>query len=118
MSVTISRITPHSIAERKGLHPGDTLLTINGHDIVDVLDYQFYADECALTLRVRQIGKKLVRVIRVHKQQYEDLGLEFETFLMDKKQSCTNKCIFCFKEKYGSNNSIRYKEFTCFLCGN
>lgn len=112
MSVTISRITPHSIAERKGLHPGDTLLTINGHDIVDVLDYQFYADECALTLRVRQIGKKLVRVIRVHKQQYEDLGLEFETYLMDKQRSCRNKCIFCFIDQLpkGMRESLYFKD--------
>ncbi len=112
VSVTISHITPHSIAQKYGLHPGDKLLTINGHDIVDVLDYQFYADEVDLTLRVKQINKPLVRVIRLHKQQYQDLGLEFETYLMDKQKSCTNKCIFCFIDQLpkGMRESLYFKD--------
>ncbi|MBO5671080.1 MAG: DUF512 domain-containing protein, partial [Clostridia bacterium] len=30
------------------------------------------------------------------KQEYDDIGLEFETPLMDEKHSCENRCIFCF----------------------
>lgn len=112
MSVTISRITPGSIAARRGLHSGDMLLSINGHDIVDVLDYQFYADEEVLTLRVKQLNKTLVRVIRLRKKQYEDLGLEFETYLMDKQRSCRNKCIFCFIDQLpkGMRESLYFKD--------
>lgn len=112
MSVTVSRITPHSIAEKYGLKPGDKLLSINGHEITDVLDYQFYADESELTLRVKQIGRSLVRVIRLRKKQYEDLGLEFETYLMDKQKSCYNKCIFCFIDQLpkGMRESLYFKD--------
>ncbi len=112
MSVTISRVTPGSIAQKHHLRAGDKLLTINGHDIVDILDYQFYADEPHLILRVKQPGVKLIRVIRVHKDQYEDLGLEFETYLMDKQRSCHNKCIFCFIDQLppGMRESLYFKD--------
>ncbi len=112
MSVTVCRITPHSIAEKYGIKPGDQLLSVNGHEITDVLDYRFYIDECALTLRVKQAGKSLVRVIRLRKGQYEDLGLEFETYLMDRQKSCRNKCIFCFIDQLpkGMRESLYFKD--------
>ncbi len=112
MSVTVSSITPHSIASGYGIKPGDKLLSINGHEINDVLDYRFYIDECALTLRVKQLGKSLVRVIRLRKSQYEDLGLEFETYLMDKQKSCHNRCIFCFIDQLpkGMRESLYFKD--------
>ena len=112
MSVTILQITPHGIAEKYGLHPGDKLLSINGHEIVDVLDYQFYSKESNLTLRVKQLGKSLVRVIRLQKNEYDDLGMEFETYLMDKQRSCRNKCIFCFIDQlpHGMRESLYFKD--------
>ncbi len=112
MSVTVCRITPHSIASKYGLRPGDKLLSVNAHEITDVLDYRFYIDESDLTLRVKQLGKSLVRVIRIHKEQYEDLGLEFETYLMDKQRSCRNNCIFCFIDQLpkGMRESLYFKD--------
>lgn len=42
MSTIITAIDRHSPAERAGVQVGEQLLTINGHPIVDVLDYRFY----------------------------------------------------------------------------
>ena len=42
MSTIITAIDRHSPAERAGIQVGEQLLTINGHTIVDVLDYRFY----------------------------------------------------------------------------
>lgn len=73
---------------------GDTLISINNHEINDVLDYMYYASESELFIKaVREDTEFLVNI---SKSEYDDLGLEFETFLMDKKQSCCNKCVFCF----------------------
>ena len=42
MSTIITAIDRHSPAEKAGIQVGEQLLTINGHTIVDVLDYRFY----------------------------------------------------------------------------
>ena len=42
MSTIITAIDRHSPAERAGVQVGEQLLSINGHPIVDVLDYRFY----------------------------------------------------------------------------
>ena len=54
MSTIITSVDRHSPAERAGITPGEQLLTINGHQIIDVLDYRFYGydTDCCLELRV------------------------------------------------------------------
>lgn len=53
MSTIITSVDRHSPAERAGITPGEQLLTINGHQIIDVLDYRFYGydTDCCLELR-------------------------------------------------------------------
>ena len=59
--------------------------------------------------RLRE-GEELEFVIR--KQEYDDIGLDFETPLMDKKHSCENKCIFCFIDQLpkGLRSSLYFKD--------
>ena len=92
--VKISGIERKSLAEKAGLLSGDELVSINDNEICDVLDYRFYLTEKKLSLKVQRDGKELVFDIK--KPQYDDIGLEFETYLMDEKHTCTNKCVFCF----------------------
>ena len=56
MAVTISGVLPGSSAARKWIRPGDRLLTLNGHEITDVLDYRFYLDcpQCSRRRRGRE----------------------------------------------------------------
>ncbi|MBE6914863.1 MAG: DUF512 domain-containing protein [Ruminococcaceae bacterium] len=104
-----------SIDESSPLHgrvkPGDALLSINGNVIADVLDYKYYAYDRRLLLQFRtQTGK--LRLVKVRKDDGGDLGLEFETYLMDRPRSCANNCVFCFIDQNpaGMRPSIYFKD--------
>ncbi len=110
MSVTIKSVTAHTPASKHGIIAGDILVSINGEFIKDVLDYMYYASETTLKLVTKRDGK--YRMYRIEKGEYEDLGLEFETYLMDKKQSCCNKCVFCFIDQLpeGMRKTLYFKD--------
>ncbi len=108
--VTITAVAKRSRAARHGIRAGDILLEINGKEIRDVLDYRFYLAEETVTLTLCRGGKTLRKKLR--KECYDDIGLTFETPLMDKKQSCRNKCIFCFIDQLprGMRESLYFKD--------
>lgn len=108
--VKISGVIPGSPADRCGVQAGDLLLRINGSDIADVLDYMYYAADTDVTLDIQRSGEALS--IEVAKDEYDDLGLEFDTFLMDSKQSCSNKCVFCFIDQMppGMRETLYFKD--------
>ena len=110
MSVTIAGVEPGSIAAKSGIRPGDVLDAINGSPIRDVLDYRFYMTDTRLTLALRRKGAPLALTVR--KGEYDDLGLEFETYLMDRQHTCRNKCIFCFIDQLpkGLRDSLYVKD--------
>ncbi len=89
---------------------GEQLVSVNGHKVRDVLDYMFYAAETRITLVIENDGTE--REIHIRKDEYDDLGLEFESFLMDKKQSCRNKCVFCFIDQLppGMRETLYFKD--------
>ena len=92
--VKISGVEKKSLAEKAGILPGDELISICDNEINDVLDYRFYITEKKISLKVKRDGKEIMFDIK--KPQYDDIGLEFSTYLMDEKHTCTNKCVFCF----------------------
>ena len=108
--VEIKDIEPNSYAARAGVLRGDILLSINGHEICDVLDYRFYLTEKKICLKLHR-GPELVDVM-IHKGEYDDIGLEFDTYLMDKKQFCRNKCVFCFIDQLpkGMRDTLYFKD--------
>lgn len=111
MAVKIFDVTTGSHADKAGIKKGETLLSINSNEIVDVLDYRFYQVNRKLTLEVADEDKN-VRTIEMTKGEYEEIGLEFETYLMDKQHSCRNKCIFCFIDQLpkGMRKSLYFKD--------
>lgn len=111
MAVKIFDVTTGSHADKAGIKKGETLLSINSNEIVDVLDYRFYQVNRKLTLEVEDEDKN-VRTIEMTKGEYEEIGLEFETYLMDKQHSCRNKCIFCFIDQLpkGMRESLYFKD--------
>ncbi len=110
MSVTISSVEPHSLAARKGICGGDRLVSVNGHEIADVLDYRFYLNDRKLTLVLDTANGK--RVVTIRKEESDDIGLQFETYLMDKQHACRNNCIFCFIDQMpsGMRDSLYFKD--------
>ncbi len=109
--VCIGSVTAGSAAARAKIEAGDVLVAINGNRITDVLDYRFYLCEKKLLLTLLRGGEEYSVTIR-KKDEYDDIGLEFETFLMDKKHSCKNKCIFCFIDQLpkGLRDTLYFKD--------
>ena len=99
-----------SLAAKKRIKAGDILVSINGNEIKDVLDYRFYLTETRLDIRLLRNGRE--RCKKIKKGEYDDIGLLFDTPLMDKKHSCKNKCIFCFIDQNpkGMRESIYFKD--------
>lgn len=95
--VRICGVDKGSPAEKAGVLNDDILTNINGHEIKDVLDYMFYAAEECVSLGIIRGSDELT--LNVTKGEYDDLGMQFDSFLMDSKQSCRNKCVFCFIEQ-------------------
>lgn len=111
MAVRITSVEPGSPARRARIHKGDTLISINGNAITDVLDYRFYMTDEHLKILLCDQEKKL-RTVVVEKDEYDDLGLEFETYLMDRQMGCKNACIFCFVDQTppGMRKSLYFKD--------
>lgn len=108
--VKINSVLHGSPSDRHGVRKGDILVKINGHGIKDVLDYMYYAADTDITLEIERDG--VLMTVDIIKDEYDDLGLEFETFLMDNKQSCSNKCVFCFIDQMppGMRETLYFKD--------
>ncbi len=108
--VKICSVEKRSRAYKKRIKEGDILLSVNGNEIRDVLDYRFYLTDTLVRLKIRR-GEKEFEV-KIKKSEYDDIGLGFETPLMDKKQTCKNKCVFCFIDQNpkGMRDTIYFKD--------
>jgi putative radical SAM enzyme (TIGR03279 family) len=107
----ISRIIPDSIAFEMGFEAGDSIVTINGLQPRDLIDYQFFcADEYLELEVVDKRGKS--HFLEIEKDYDEDLGLEFETALFDGLIQCNNKCPFCFidQQPTGKRDTLYLKD--------
>ena len=108
--VKITDVMPKSRAARAGIVAGDTLVSINGKEINDVLDYRFHLANREIEIAIIREGTPLL--FHIKKQEYDDIGLDFETPLMDKKHSCENKCVFCFIDQLprGMRKTLYFKD--------
>ncbi len=101
---------------------GDTIVSINGNDILDVLDYKFFAYDRKLDVCLqRPDGTRYS--IEVKKNEGGDLGLDFESYLMDAPRACSNACVFCFIDQLprGMRKTMYFKDDDArlsFLLGN
>ena len=111
MSVIVKNVIKNSPAYKTGIKKGDTLISLNNNVIMDVLDYRFYQNDTKITLCfLNAKGKQVIKTVK--KQEFCELGLEFETYLMDRQRSCKNKCIFCFIDQLpkGMRESLYFKD--------
>ncbi|NOZ57337.1 MAG: DUF512 domain-containing protein [Calditrichaeota bacterium] len=103
----VERVERGGLAERLGLKPGDRLLAVNGEPVRDELDFQFYASDEVVELRVARDGAVLNVV--AEREFGEPWGIEFaET----RYRSCGNKCVFCFIDQnpQGLRPSLYFKD--------
>ena len=120
MAVKITGTDKGTPAERANLI-GATLLSIDGNEIHDMLDYEFFSQGSELELSVMRGGA--LEYLQISKEEYQPLGCCFQSYLIDKKHSCCNKCIFCFIDQLpkGLRDTLYFKdddERLSFLFGN
>lgn len=107
----IKTIIPGSIGDELELEPGDRVLAVNDQQIEDVFDYHYLINDEYIELAVlKRDGEEWV--FEIEKDAEEDLGIEFESSLMDDYHSCTNKCIFCFIDQLpkGMRSTMYFKD--------
>ncbi|MGL5149664.1 MAG: DUF512 domain-containing protein [Clostridium sp.] len=111
MKNVIKNVLPNSIAEEVGIEVNDSLLSINGKEIQDIIDYRFLVadEEIVLTIE-KNYGE--VWDIEIEKDYGEELGIEFDGGIMDKAKSCSNKCMFCFIDQLpkGMRDTLYFKD--------
>lgn len=107
----ILKIEEGSIASELELEPGDSLISINGNQIEDVFDYQYLTQEEYLLVLVEK-GNGEEWELEIEKDFDEDLGITFESGLMDEYKSCSNKCMFCFIDQMpkGMRETLYFKD--------
>ncbi len=107
---TIGYVEPESLASEAGIAEGDMLLSINGEAPLDILEYRYLIAEYEVELEIKKRNGD-IEVITIE-NDYEDLGIEFEEGLIDRAQSCLNKCIFCFIDQLpkGMRETVYFKD--------
>ncbi|MBE6017729.1 MAG: DUF512 domain-containing protein [Lachnospiraceae bacterium] len=104
-------VEKHSIAHKLHIKKGDKLISVNGEQIRDIFDYQFLIADEMIDLVIEKAGGKRV-TYEFEKDMGQDIGLQFDSSLMDEYRSCTNKCIFCFIDQNppGMRDTIYFKD--------
>ncbi len=97
MAVTVKNIIKGSIAEKYGIKPGNIILKINDKEVNDYLDYMYLSANEKLEIELAD------KTVKIKNPDFEPLGAEFETLLIDEAHSCRNKCIFCFIDQLPPN---------------
>ncbi len=107
----VVEVVEHSIAAEMDIEAGDFLVSINDNNIKDVFDYRFLlADEFVEIVIEKPNHEQWV--LEIEKEYTEDLGLIFETELMDELIRCKNKCKFCFIDQLPPNmrSTVYFKD--------
>ncbi|MBU3193429.1 DUF512 domain-containing protein [Clostridium algidicarnis] len=111
MNTKICEIFKDSIAEELGIEVGDKIISINGNQIKDIIDYRFLMADEYVEVEIEKSDKERW-ILEIEKDYDEKLGIEFEDAIMDDARSCSNKCIFCFIDQLpkGMRKSLYFKD--------
>lgn len=117
----IEGVAPGSIFEELEIEKGDTLLTINGMPVADIMDYRYLQADEQLMIEVEKPDGEIWE-LDVEKDFEEDLGLVFDENMLETR-TCKNNCIFCFIDQMppGMRETLYVKdddERLSFLLGN
>lgn len=111
MKNKISKIEVGGIGEEVGIEVGDILLSINGTEIQDIIDYKFLLADDYVEVEIQKSDGE-VWELEIEKEFGEDLGVEFEEAILDRAKSCSNKCMFCFIDQLpkGMRDTLYFKD--------
>lgn len=111
MKNEIAKVMAGSIAEEVGIEVGDKLISIDGNEVKDIIDYKFLVTDEELLIEVEKKHGE-VWEIEIEKDYDEDLGIVFREAILDKPRSCHNKCVFCFIDQLpqGMRETLYFKD--------
>jgi putative radical SAM enzyme (TIGR03279 family) len=107
--VIVSGVDPFTLGDEIGIEIGDRIMKVNGRNLRDFLDFQFYTgSEDHVRLEIIK-GSGEPQEIEVQVGEGEIWGLDFEYF---SPRQCANDCIFCFcnQNPTGSRESLFFKD--------
>ncbi len=109
MSAIVYSVAEGSLAKAHKIAPGNVINKINGVEVFDILEYKFLVSDKKVKLDITDNGRHKKVVI---KNNFQDLGIEFENPLIDKARSCQNKCVFCFIDQLpkGMRDTLYFKD--------
>ncbi len=107
--VVVTAVDQFALGDELGIEAGDRIMKVNGRDLNDFLDFQFYTgseDHVRLHI-IKKSGEAAALDIEVG--EGEIWGLDFEYF---SPRQCANDCIFCFcnQNPQGSRESLFFKD--------
>ncbi len=92
--VRVARVAPDSIAQELEIVAGTEIVSVNGREIEDFLDWEFMTADDELEIAVRlPSGEEIV--YEIERPEGEALGVELEPPTV---RRCANRCEFCFIE--------------------
>lgn len=90
--IKVTAVRPESIGAELGLVPGSELVSIDGRELEDFLDWEFLSAEERFLLHVRQPDGTEVE-FDIERPLDEGMGLSLEPVRI---RRCANRCDFCF----------------------
>lgn len=107
----ISKVEAKSIAEELGIEVGDTLLSINEKEVIDIIDYLYLITDEDIFIEIQKPDGEIWEM-DIEKEYGEELGVEFSNPLMDHARSCSNNCLFCFIDQLpeGMRETLYFKD--------
>jgi putative radical SAM enzyme (TIGR03279 family) len=90
--IKVTAVQPESIADELGLRPGSQLVSVNGRELEDFLDWEFLTAEEEFLLLVRQPDGEEIE-FEIDRPLGEPLGVSLEPVRI---RRCANRCDFCF----------------------
>src|SRR5436309_7168717 len=94
MAARVKTVQESSVAEELGIVSGTELLTVNGRELADFLDWEFLTADDDLIIEARLPGGEAV-VYDIERPEGEGMGVELEPPTI---RRCANRCEFCFIE--------------------
>ncbi len=98
MPAIVDSVLKNSIAEELDIKKGDTLVSVDGQVMSDMIDYNFYMKSEFITILIEHKDGTQEQ-IEIEKDYDEDLGIVFQSAVFDKIKPCLNHCIFCFVDQ-------------------
>ena len=111
MKNEIVAVQKGSIADELEIEAGDKLLTINGQEVKDIIDYKFLIADENIKMEVEKPNGDIWE-LEIEKDYDDKLGIDFKESIMDKPKSCHNKCVFCFIDQLpkGMRDTLYFKD--------